>query len=296
MGRKNGALLSVCSNTLLIILKIIAGIAMGSVSVISEAIHSSIDLIASIIAYFSIREASKEPDREHPFGHGKYESVSGFVEALLILLAGILIVIQALKKLTSNAAIESVDTVIIVMLIGSAVNFIISRMLLRIAKKEHSIALEADAMHLLTDVLTSAGVMFGLILIKLTGLVMLDAISALVVAILITKTSIKLIKESLVDLVDTKLSDEDIQKIVNIINSCREVKLYHKLRTRKVGNAADIDVHVMLNSNVLFEDAHKLCDDIENSIRKEFPGAYVVIHAEPYTEDHNKSSMHYIQR
>lgn len=285
MGKKNGALLSICSNSLLILMKVIVGLTIGSVSIISEAIHSSIDLLASLIAFFSIREAAKDPDTEHPFGHQKFESVSGFVEALLILLAGVLIIVEAAKKITAQNVITDVNAGIIVMFIGSLVNLFISRMLLIITRKQNSIALEADAMHLLTDVFTSAGVMAGLILIKITGFSILDVISAFIVALLIIRTSIKLIKESMVDLVDTKLKDDDIENIENIISSFKEIKLYHKMRTRKAGNDIEVDVHIIMDKNMNLEDTHTLCDKLENEIQSEYPKAYVVLHPEPYETD-----------
>ncbi|MDV3426723.1 MAG: cation diffusion facilitator family transporter, partial [Bacillota bacterium] len=140
-----------------------------------------------------MKESIKEPDEEHNFGHAKIESVSTFVEALFILLAGVLIIIEAVKKITSQHPIESINIGIIVMLISSAVNFFISRLLLSIVRKQNSIALEADAYHLLTDVYTSAGVMAGLLLIKYTGITTFDIISAVIVAAIIIKTSIKFI-------------------------------------------------------------------------------------------------------
>lgn len=285
MDKKNGALLSVFSNSFLIIMKLTVGLMIGSVSVISEAIHSSIDLAASFIAYFSIKESIKESDEEHNFGHAKIESVSAFVEALLILLAGVLIIIEAVKKITSQHIIESINIGIIVMLISSAVNFFISRLLLSIARKQNSIALEADAYHLLTDVYTSAGVMAGLLLIKYTGIAIWDIISAVIVAVIIIKTSIKLIKDAIRDLIDTKIKDTDINKIINIINNHSEIKSYHRLRTRKAGNMFYIDVHIKMDRNITLEKAHSICQDIENKIKNEYPMSHIVLHAEPYKED-----------
>ncbi len=187
MNKQKAALLSIFSNSILIIFKLIAGVLMGSVSVISEAIHSSIDLLASLIAFFSIKEASKAKDDEHPFGHGKYENVSGFVEALLILIAAILIIFEAIKKIVDGGKVDNVYAGIFVMLVASIVNFIISMVLLKIAKKTDSIALEADAMHLLTDVFTSLGVFGGLILLKITGWKIVDPLTALFVAIINNK-------------------------------------------------------------------------------------------------------------
>lgn len=282
MNKQSGALLSIVSNTLLIIFKLVVGTVMGSVSVISEGIHSSIDLLASIIAFFSIKKASKAEDEEHPFGHGKYENISGFVEALLILVAAILIIFEAVKKLFVSAPVGNVYLGIIVMFVSSAVNLFISLNLLRISKKTNSIALEADAMHLLTDVFTSLGVFLGLIALKITGFRILDSVTAILVACLIFKTSIDLVKKSLKDLVDSSLSAEDINKILAIVKNHPEVKSYHKLRTRKSGETREIDIHLQLDSHTSLEDTHELCNEIEGEIKTEFQNSYILIHAEPF--------------
>ncbi|GLC30440.1 cation diffusion facilitator family transporter [Clostridium omnivorum] len=282
MGKHQAALLSIFSNSILIIFKLIAGIFMGSISVISEALHSGIDLLASIIAFFSIREASKVPDDEHPFGHGKYENVSGFVEAILIFLAAILIIFEAVKKILHGATIENTGAGILVMLVATLANFIISMLLLKIAKKTDSIALEADGMHLLTDVFTSMGVLVGLVLVRFTGLKIIDPIAALLVAILIIKTSIDMTKKSIVDLVDSKLPEEEVNRIVDIISTYPQVKTYHKLRTRKSGQRREVDIHLKLDDSTSLTEAHSLCNAVEQDIKALFPECYVLIHIEPY--------------
>lgn len=285
MNKQNAAFLSIFSNTALIIFKIVAGLLMGSVSVISEAIHSSIDLLASVIAFFSIKKASKAEDDEHPFGHGKYENVSGFVEAILILIAAILIIFEAVKKLFSNEPVQNIGAGILVMFVASLVNFIISMILLKISKKTDSIALEADAMHLLTDVFTSLGVLFGLVLLKVTGIKIIDPLTALFVALLILKTAITLIKKSLLDLVDSRLPLEELTQIQDIISSHKEISAYHNLRTRKSGSTKEIDVQVHVNKDTTLVQAHTLCDEIEAEIKAKLPGeTYVIIHAEPDCE------------
>lgn len=282
MNKQNGAFLSIASNSILVIFKISAGISMNSISVISEGIHSSIDLIASLIAFFSIKKASKSEDKDHPFGHGKYENVSGFVEALLILFAGIIIVYESLNKLFSGSSIENIHSGLLIMFISTVINLIISLNILRISKKEKSIALEADALHLLTDVFTSFGVFAGLIVLKITGLRIFDSISAIIVASLIIKTSISLVKKSMKDLVDSRLSSEDIGKILDIIKKYPEVKSYHKLRTRKSGYTREIDLHLLVDSDYSLIEAHNLCNFIEKDIKTIFPDSNTLIHVEPY--------------
>jgi len=281
MDKKKAASLSIYSNSLLIIVKLIAGLMMHSVGVISEAIHSSIDLIASFIAFLSIRISVKPPDEDHPYGHGKYEDISGFVEALLIFSAALLIIYAAVQKIISGAYVKNLDAGIVVMFFASIVNGVISYILFRVAKRTESIALRADAMHLLTDVFTSLGVAIGLIAIKITKIDILDPIIAIFVAVIIIKTSISLTHEAIKELSDSSLPEEEVEKIINIINSNPEVTSFHKLRTRKVGAKREIDIHLRINKDYNIVDAHNLSHKIQNQIREEFPYAYVMIHLEP---------------
>jgi cation diffusion facilitator family transporter len=185
MQKKHAALLSVVSNTVLIAFKITAGILMGSISVISEAVHSAIDLVASIVAYFSIKKAVEPADHDHPFGHGKFENISGFFEAMLIFFAAVMIIYEAVQKLFHPIEVERLGWGIGVMFISVIVNTFISKTLFKISKRTNSIALEADAMHLYVDVFTSLSVMAGLAVIKLTHWEILDPVIAIVVACMI---------------------------------------------------------------------------------------------------------------
>src|SRR5471030_345494 len=207
------AALSISSNTFLIIIKLSVGITTGSVSIVSEAIHSTMDLLASIIAFFSVRISDRPADDTHPYGHGKVENISGVIEALLIFVASVWIIIESIKKILSPKEIESVGIGFLVMFISSAVNFIVSKKLYKVAKKEDSIALEADALHLKADVYTSLGVGLGLLLIWITNFNYLDPVVAILVAIFILKESFNLLKTAFNPLLDIKLSDEEIQTI-----------------------------------------------------------------------------------
>ena len=281
MLKNNAAMLSIVSNTVLIIFKVITGIMVGSISIISEAIHSSIDLLASIIAFFSIKEAEKAKDKEHPFGHGKYENVSGFTEAILILFAATIIISEAIKKLINGFELNDVTPGLIVMLIAAIVNLVISRILFKVSKRTNSIALEADAYHLLTDVVTSFGVFVGLLLLKITHVQLLDPLTAIFVALLIIKTGISLIKKSMKDLVDSSLSTEDLTVISNIIKSHYEIVSFHELRTRKSGEQIEIDAHLELDMSFTLLETHNVCNLIENEIKAVYPKSYVMIHCEP---------------
>ncbi|SFE44615.1 cation diffusion facilitator family transporter [Thermoanaerobacter thermohydrosulfuricus] len=281
MNKQNAALLSVVSNSVLIAIKLLAGILMHSVGVISEAIHSSIDLIASLIAFFSIRVAVKPADEDHPFGHSKYENVSGFVEAILIFFAAILIIYEAVRRIITGTYVENLGMGIIVMIFASFVNGVVSYFLFKVSKEENSIALKADAMHLLTDVFTSLGVTLGLVAIKVTKLDILDPIIAIFVALLIIKASIELTKEALKDLTDTSLPEEEVKEIENIIKSNSEITSFHKLRTRKSGPRREIDVHLRVDRNYNIVDAHELSHKVSKQITDKFPDSHVIIHVEP---------------
>lgn len=263
-------------------MKIVAGIASGSVSIVSEAIHSGMDLVAAIIAFFSVRFSSKPADAEHPYGHGKIENVSGVIEGLLIFVAAALIIIEAIKKIMHPAEIHETTIAVIVMGISAIVNAFVSRTLYKVAKAEDSIALEADALHLKTDVYTSAGVGGGLLLIKLTGIQILDPIVAILVALLIVKESWELCRHAFSPLLDVKLSDEEEEKIRAVIRGYNgRIVDFHELRTRKAGNVKYIDFHMLVNSKATIEEAHELSDRIETDIEAVLKNTNVNIHIEP---------------
>ena len=207
------ARLSIVSNSLLIAMKLVVGIMSGSVSVISEAIHSLMDLVAAILAAFSIRVASKPADEEHPYGHGKAENVSGVLEAVLIFVAAFLIVVEASKKLVSGEGVSNIGLGVVVMLVSGVVNIVVSRILYKVAREEESVALEADALHLKTDVYSALGVGAGLGLLVLVRDVfnapwafMLDPIIAIVVALFILGEAWQMLRKAFAPLIDASLS------------------------------------------------------------------------------------------
>lgn len=275
------ARLSIISNTCLIVLKLFVGIFTGSVSIVSEAIHSTMDLIASFVAYFSVKLSDKPADEDHPYGHGKVENISGVIEALLIFTASVWIIYEAIKKILHPQEVESIGLGFIVMFIAAAINLMVSRKLYKVAKEVDSIALEADALHLKADVYTSLGVGLGLSLIWITKLNFLDPIVAIIVAIFILKEALELLKEAFNPLLDIKLSDEEISIIKEEISLhgssyCN----FHNLRTRRAGNAKYIDLHLVVPDDMSVKIAHKICDDIEKSVEKRIPNSDVLIHLE----------------
>lgn len=276
------AFLSIISNATLIIFKIVAGIVSGSVSIISEAIHSSMDLLASIIAFFSVKASSKPADDDHPFGHGKIENISGVIEGVLILVASIMIIVQAIKKIYNPRPIENEWVAILVMFISGFINFIVSTKLYKVGEEEDSMALKADALHLKTDIYTSLGVGIGILLIKITKIHILDSIVAILVAFLIIKEAVELTKNGFDELIDKRLSDEEEKEIKGIIERCKSDFIdYHKLKTRKSGNVKHIDFHITLDKNTTVKEAHDIIGDIKKEMNKSIKNSRVTIHIDP---------------
>lgn len=274
------ARLSIISNSLLIAMKLVVGIISGSVSIISEAIHSSMDLVAAIIAFFSVKVSDNPPDSRHPYGHGKIENISGVIEALLIFVAAIWIIYEAVKKLLGEEIVlEKIWIGATVMLISAVVNTIVSRKLYKVARETKSVALEADALHLKTDVYTSAGVAAGLILILLTDIRWLDPIVAILVAFFILHESYLLLKRAFSPLLDTAWSDDEIDGLERKLNEM-EVN-YHDLRTRVAGNYRFIDIHIEIPKDESVGHAHEYCDRIENELTSSYENLSVTIHVEP---------------
>ena len=274
------ARLSIISNSLLIMLKLGAGIISGSVSIISEAIHSLMDLLAEVIAFFSVKISDYPPDAKHPYGHGKIENVSGVIEALLILAAAGFIILEAVKKLTGKPfELEFIWAGIIVMMISAIVNFLVSRRLNKVANDTESIALEADALQLKTDVYTSLGVAAGLGLILLTDIKWLDPLVAILVAILIIYESFRLLKKAFWPLIDTAWTEEEIGLLREKLEMMQVN--YHDLRTRVAGNYRFIDINVVIPADRSVADARRFCGMIEDELSRNYKNLTVNIHVEP---------------
>ena len=280
--KKFAASLSITSNAVIILLKIVAGILSGSISIISEAIHSFSDFLASVLTFFAVTRSSEPADKEHQFGHGKYEDMSGFIEGGLIILAGLYIIYESVKKLILGYNIEFNSMLgIYVMAFAVVANFMVSSYLFYVAKKADSVSLYADAEHLRTDIFSSLGVLIGLILIKITGIVILDPIIAIIVAIIIIKAGYSISKATLNNLLDGSLPEEDMKKIESILDKNISIKGYKDLKTRKVGQCKDIEITIFFEPNLTIAQCHKICDEIEAEFAKRFSNMTIIIHPEP---------------
>jgi cation diffusion facilitator family transporter len=283
--KSGAAALSIASNALLIAIKLAAGAITGSIAIVTEAVHSLIDLVASVVAFVSVRKADEPADAEHPYGHEKVESLAATIEGLLILVGAGIIVYEATRRLVVGAEVESLGVGIAVMGFSVLANLVVSTVLSRQARMHESPALEGDAAHLRTDAMTSAGVLVGLGLVQVTGNASFDSITALFVAGAIVTAGIRIVRRSSGVLVDEALPGEEMDRIEAAIAAARtpEVAGYHKLRARRAGSRRYIDLHVQYRSGTSLERAHDLAHAMRDEIESDIPRAEVMIHVEPET-------------
>jgi cation diffusion facilitator family transporter len=281
--KSSAAGLSVISNTLLIALKISVGAITGSIAIITEAAHSLIDLLASVIALASVRKADEPADVEHPYGHEKLENLAAAIEGMLILVGAAIIVYEATHRLVVGAHVDRLGLGIAVMAVSAVTNFAISGFLGRQAKRFDSPALEGDAAHLRTDAFTSIGVLGGLVLVEITGKTSFDSIAALLVAGAIVVSGLRITTRSSRVLVDEALPAAEMDRIEAAIAAARtpEMAGYHRLRARQAGSRRYVDLHVQFRSGTSLERAHSLAHDMRAAIEAELPAADVLIHVEP---------------
>jgi len=282
LRKTDAARLSIYSNSFLIISKFAVGFITGSVSILSEAIHSTMDLAAAIIAFFSVTISGRPPDQTHPYGHEKAENVSGVVEAVLIFVASLLIISESIRKIIKHAPVAAIGIGFAVMLVSAIVNFFVSIRLYRIANEEHSIALEVDALHHKVDVYTSLGVAIGLFLIWITKLTILDPIIAICIALFILYEATTMMIRAFQPLMDAKLSDEEIATIRRVMDTHNSVFVdFHDLRTRRAGETKHIDLHLTIPQKMTVKEFHDFSDHLENDLKKALQNTKVLIHAEP---------------
>ena len=281
--KTRAARLSIFSNSALILMKLVAGAVTGSIAIITEAVHSSIDLLASVVAFFSVRKAEEPADESHPYGHEKVENLAAALEGVLILVGAGIIVFESSRRLMDPPEVESLGFGIVAIGISVVVNIGVSQYLYRRARQTDSPALAGDAAHLRTDAATSFAVLAGLALVGITDVKALDPIVALAVAAAIVWAGIRLISRSSRVLVDEVLPDEEMAAITSAIeeSGAPEVAGFHKLRARRAGSRRYIDLHVQFKSGTTLERAHALSHELQGEIRRRVHRADVLIHIEP---------------
>jgi len=285
--KSGAAALSIASNSVLIALKLAAGAITGSIAILTEAIHSAIDLLASIIAFVSVRKADEPADANHPYGHARMENLAAAIEGMLILVGAGVIIFEATRRLATGSEVEDLGVGFAVIGFSMVANIIVSTFLYRRARVLDSPALEGDAAHLRTDALTSFGVFAGLVLVEVTGEPAFDSIAALVLAAVIVVAGIRILSRSSRVLVDESVPAAELDLIEEAIAEERahhpEIAGYHKLRARRGGARRHIDLHLQFHSGTTLEVAHDLAHEVRGAIERALPNSEVLIHAEPET-------------
>jgi cation diffusion facilitator family transporter len=283
-SKSGAAALSIASNTALILLKAIAGTVTGSVALLTEALHSATDLVASIVAFFSVRAADVPADESHPYGHEKIEDMAAAIEGILILVGCGVIAFEAIRHLVQGSHVERLGIGVVVLGVSIVVNLFVSRTLRRRAQRTGSPALAADAAHLTTDMATSAGVLAALVLALATGWDWLDPVIALVVAAIIAVAGVRILTSSSRVLVDETLPDPELDVIREVVAGFadRGIVGFHELRGRQAGARRHIDLHVQFRAGTTLEDAHHTAHQLQDAIRERLGDADVLIHLEPH--------------
>ena len=281
--KQRTAALSVASNSALILLKVLAGVLTGSVAILTEAVHSMVDLVASLVAFLSVRIADEPADETHRYGHEKIENLAAALEGILILVGSAGIALAAIRRLVSGGSTHTVGIGIAVIGLSAIVNLIVSAVIARRGRLTDSPALEGDAAHLRTDALSSLVVLVALVLVAVTHEQWIDPVAALLVAALIVVTGVRLVIRSGEVLVDQSLPAAERDAIAGVIESFSShgVIGFHELRTRRAGSQRYVDVHIQFRAGTSLEDAHGTAHELQDQIVSRLGGADVLIHLEP---------------
>ncbi|MCL2246073.1 MAG: cation diffusion facilitator family transporter [Lentimicrobiaceae bacterium] len=279
--KKSIAFSSIMAAVFLTTFKFIVGIITGSLGLLSEALHSCLDLVATVVTYFSVRFSDQPADKQHHFGHGKMENLSALIQTILLLLTCGWVIYEAIHRLTTkNVEIEVTIWSYLVIVISIMVDISRSRALYRVAKKHNSQALEADALHFSSDIWSSVAVLLGLLCVDLFDFHAADSIAALIVAVIILSVCYRLGKKAIDVLLD-KAPAQSYEFVVDILNHHNEIKQYHNLKLRTAGADTFVSFNIHLDPAMSFSDVHKFCDHLEKDIQDKISRCEVYIHAEP---------------
>ncbi|HET6780944.1 MAG TPA: cation diffusion facilitator family transporter [bacterium] len=286
MPQVRAAVVSVAAGIGVLVFKFTAYLLTGSVAILSDAAESVVNVVAANIALISLVVAVRPPDRGHPYGHGKAEYLSSATEGWLILLAGGWTFFTAAQRFVRPLPLRNLETGLLVLAVATLANYLTARFLLRVSREAQSIALEADARHLLVDVITTFGVFAGLGLVRFTGIQRLDAVVGVLIGLHILSMGFGIIRRSVGGLMDTNLPPDEESKVRVILGDHKEeIVSYHGLRSRQAGSDRFIDLHLVLHRTLSVGEAHTMCDDLEDHIREALPGADITIHVEPCGPD-----------
>jgi cation diffusion facilitator family transporter len=282
--KTGAAWVSIASNAALVVIKLAAGAITGSIAIVTEAAHSAIDLVASMIALASIRAAEEPPDSEHPYGHERFEQLGAAIEGMLIVVGAGVIIYAATRKLVVGGTVDHLGVGIAVVAVSAVANAVVARFLARRGRELRSPALEGDAAHLATDSLTSVGVLVGLLLVQITGNAAFDPIAALCVAVAIIYAGFRILQRSGSALVDEapKAELDEVEAAIAVRRAgVPEIVGYHKLRARRSGSRTLVDLHLQLRTGTTLEAAHEIAHALRDAIEADLAGSEVLIHVEP---------------
>jgi cation diffusion facilitator family transporter len=279
-SKKKAAFTSIIAAVFLTTMKFVVGILTSSLGILSEALHSLLDLLAALITFVSVSISDKPADKEHQYGHGKIENLSAFFESILLVVTCIWIIYEGISRLVSgNTTIKVTVWSYLVVVTAMAVDIGRSRMLFKAAKRNNSQALEADAIHFSTDILSSGVVLLGLVCANL-GYHKADAISALGVAVIVLGISYRLGKRA-VDVLLDKVPEGLTEKVESKLRSNKEIVYYHNLKIRVAGPDTFVEVNIHLQPQTDLETAHGICNRIEKDMETLIPRCTTIVHAEP---------------
>ncbi|HUL38678.1 MAG TPA: cation diffusion facilitator family transporter [Methanomassiliicoccales archaeon] len=279
MNKQQVAMLAIIGGSLIFSLKLLAFLVTNSVALLSDALESIINIVASIMMLLSIRIAAIPEDQNHRYGHQKAENISAYTEGFLILIAAFLIIGTSISRLFSPIVLSDIDLGLAISLTATGINAMLSYVLLKEARLTGSIAMEGDSKHLLSDVLSSIGVVIGLFIASITGYYVLDPLLALIVAAIIIRMGIGIVRKASTDLMDQSCPEVE-KRIVAIMDGMDGYIEYHDIKTRKNGNNYYAEFHLCVKGETTVRDSHELTDGIEADLRKDFPNIAVNIHVE----------------
>lgn len=284
-ANRAAALLSVASNTVLMIAKLIVGLVTGSVAVLSDAANSGGDLVASGIAFAGVRAAARPADHDHPYGHEKTENLAALIEGVLVLLAGAVVAVEAGRRLVDGSAgLVGVDLAVAVMVFSAVANLAVSARLRRVARRTGSPAIEADAAHLASDVWTSGGAAVGLVIVAATGWTRVDAVVGVAISLYVIWIGARLAWRAAQVLLDTALPPDEMQAIeVVLAGFSRDEDIsFHALRGRRAGSKRHVDLHMVVPPDTTVRNGHAMSGRVKTAVRDALPNTEVLIHLEDH--------------
>ena len=281
MDKKGTALTVIIGGLLIFALKLFTWFISGSIALLSDALESIVNIIASIMMYWSISVSEKPPDKSHPYGHQKVENISMSIEGILVLVAAILIARAAINRISNPVELVGLDTAMVLSLVATTGNGVLSWILMKSSKETGSLALEGDAKHLLSDVLSSGGVVVGLFIGQRLNIPILDPLMALAVSILVLKMGAEMILKAGSGLMDEACLETEEQIKVVMDRHWHRFVDYHDLKTRKSGDKVYAELHLSVNGKMSVQEAHDFTDHLEEDLATEVPNVVITIHVEP---------------